>query len=40
VVAQAVDAVTAAGVSYFSAAGNDGPNSGYLSTFRPTSRRT
>ncbi len=33
-IAQGVDAVTADGVSYFSAAGNEGPDSGYLSSFR------
>ena len=34
VVAQAVDKATAAGVTYFSAAGNDG-NSGYTATYSP-----
>jgi large repetitive protein len=33
-IAQGVDAVTQKGVTYFSAAGNEGPDSGYLSTFR------
>ena len=33
-IAQGVDTVTKAGASYFSAAGNEGPDSGYLSTFR------
>ncbi len=37
VIAQAIDTVTSQGVAYFSAAGNDGPDSGYLSTFRPAS---
>ncbi len=37
IVSQAVDTVTAAGVSYFSAAGNEGPDSGYLSQFRASS---
>ncbi|MFI5457180.1 MAG: Ig-like domain-containing protein [Isosphaerales bacterium] len=35
VVAQGVNAVVKAGATYFSAAGNEGPDSGYLSTFRP-----
>jgi large repetitive protein len=34
-IAQGVDFVTARGDEYFSAAGNEGPDSGYLSTFRP-----
>ena len=34
IVAQAVDTVVATGVTYFSAAGNEGPDSGYLSNFR------
>ncbi len=33
-ISQAITTVTNQGVSYFSAAGNDGPQSGYLSTFR------
>ena len=33
-IAQGIDAVTKLGATYFSAAGNDGPDSGYLSTFR------
>ncbi len=33
-IGQAVTAVTNQGVTYFSAAGNEGPQSGYLSTFR------
>ncbi len=37
VISQAIDAVTANGVTYFSSAGNEGPDSGYLSTFRPAS---
>ena len=36
IIAQAINTVTAAGVTYFSAAGNEGPDSGYLSTFRPS----
>jgi hypothetical protein len=32
---QGVDHVVAAGATYFSAAGNEGPDSGYLSQFRP-----
>jgi hypothetical protein len=36
-VSQGVDAVTAKGVSYFSSAGNEGPDSGYLSQFRAVS---
>jgi hypothetical protein len=36
-VSQAVSAVTAQGVSYFSAAANNGPDNGYLSTFRAAS---
>ena len=36
IIAQAVNTVTAAGATYFSAAGNEGPDSGYLSTFRAT----
>jgi hypothetical protein len=35
VISQAIDAVTAQGATYFSAAGNTGPDNGYLSTFRP-----
>jgi hypothetical protein len=34
-VAQGVDYVTARGDEYFSAAGNEGPDSGYASAFRP-----
>jgi hypothetical protein len=37
IVSQAVDAVVAKGVSYFSAAGNEGPDSGWLSPFLPAS---
>ena len=37
VISQAIDAVTANGVAYFSSAGNEGPDSGYLSAFRPAS---
>jgi hypothetical protein len=37
VISQAVNNVTSQGVTYFSSAGNDGPDSGYLSTFRPAS---
>ena len=33
-IAQGVDAVTQLGATYFSSAGNEGPDSGYLSTFR------
>ncbi len=33
-IAQGVDYVTSRGAIYFSAAGNEGPDSGYLSTFR------
>jgi large repetitive protein len=36
VVAQAVNTVVGEGVTYFSSAGNEGPDSGYLSTFRPS----
>ncbi len=36
-VAQGVNYVTSHGATYFSAAGNDGPDSGYLSTFRASS---
>ena len=36
-VAQAINTVTAAGTTYFSMAFNDGPDSGYLSTFRGAS---
>jgi hypothetical protein len=36
-IAQAVDTVTSDGVTYFSDAENDGPNNGYLSTFRASS---
>ncbi len=39
VIAQAIDPVTADGVTYFSAAGNEGPDSGYLSQFRGDHRR-
>lgn len=38
VVAQAVDDVAAAGVSYFSSAGNRSGTQGYVSDFRPVSR--
>jgi large repetitive protein len=34
-VAQGVDYVTARGDTYFASAGNEGPDSGYLSAFRP-----
>ena len=34
-IAQSVTQVTSAGATYFSAAGNEGPDSGYLSSFRP-----
>jgi hypothetical protein len=34
IIAQAINTVTSEGVSYFSSAGNEGPDSGYLSTFR------
>jgi large repetitive protein len=37
VISQAIDTATADGVSYFSAAGNDGPSNGYLSAFRAAS---
>ena len=35
-VSQGVNTVVAAGATYFSAAGNEGPDSGYLSNFRAT----
>ena len=38
VVAQAVDDVAAAGVAYFSSAGNRSGTQGYVSDFRPVSR--
>ena len=38
IIAQAIDTVTSQGVTYFSAAGNDGHDSGYLSTFRAGER--
>ncbi|MGP0069534.1 MAG: S8 family serine peptidase, partial [Isosphaeraceae bacterium] len=34
VISQAIETANASGVSYFSAAGNDGPANGYLSAFR------
>ncbi len=37
IIAQAVNTVTQAGATYFSAAGNEGPDSGYLSQFRSSS---
>jgi hypothetical protein len=36
-ISQGVDSVVAKGVSYFSSAGNEGPDSGYLSQFRAAS---
>jgi large repetitive protein len=36
-IAQSINNVTAEGIPYFAAAGNEGPNSGYLSNFRAAS---